>query len=788
VAYIPKNKVEQEQIDAQNNRAVLQSGMPVTDLGGLTTPGQAGAGTVNTAGSSALAQSQGGGGSLGNQFVNFQDLVEANKGATANQADAISQTIGVTDAQKSIDEALSRGQSAAQSGISNIDEDFLNQYLTDPFSNIDNSKYSNLSSILSGTGYKGPNTTADFYQDARAKAANAKTAAGLLDDPYGLQTMLAKNPTSGTTSGGIALDASLLTGNENARAKFGEVKQRAEDLGSKLATSQNLSDQAVQQAKQQQQNIQQTGRGRVLGTQADIRRQADEAITQRKIADENRYQQAVSAADTGNFLALKGILPDETIAALQGAYSQLDQGTSVPLSSYISGPTSRTLGYTSGDVLDKRQQDRYGEYSKILNNSDDYLRAGTGAGAINADRDAMLANLNSIYGNQQWAREQIAAALAAQKAAEEQARIQQEQAAAQAAEQARQEQLAREEQARQEAAQIAAEEANVSGGGGGSGSGGGGFIGGGYSGGYDFGGDAGGDTGSDSGGDTGGFTMNDITGSQITVNPDGSVTSNASISDWASAIVSAVTAAGGGPIAIAKALKDAYELYKNTNVEIQSKAETERLARQEEAARQRELEKEPVVPVPQEDFSLPPEPVYEEIEPVPQEPVYDTSTPVYNEPVYNEVEPIPQEDFSLPPEPAYEVPESLPQDSVYDDYYEEPTGGDGEYTDYNDYGDSGGSDWGDWGGDGLGGVWRNGKMVDNGFEDYLSDYDMGYANGGRVDARRGGKITGPGGPRTDSIPAKLSNGEYVIPAHIVRKLGTDFFDKLLEKNPLNKNR
>lgn len=48
----------------------------------------------------------------------------------------------------------------------------------------------------------------------------------------------------------------------------------------------------------------------------------------------------------------------------------------------------------------------------------------------------------------------------------------------------------------------------------------------------------------------------------------------------------------------------------------------------------------------------------------------------------------------------------------------------------------------------------------------------------------GGKVTGPGGPRDDRVPAMLSNGEYVIPAHVVRKLGTDYFDTLLEKYQL----
>ena len=44
--------------------------------------------------------------------------------------------------------------------------------------------------------------------------------------------------------------------------------------------------------------------------------------------------------------------------------------------------------------------------------------------------------------------------------------------------------------------------------------------------------------------------------------------------------------------------------------------------------------------------------------------------------------------------------------------------------------------------------------------------------------KSGGFIQGPGGPRTDSIPSMLSNGEYVINAKVVKALGKEFFDQL----------
>ena len=61
--------------------------------------------------------------------------------------------------------------------------------------------------------------------------------------------------------------------------------------------------------------------------------------------------------------------------------------------------------------------------------------------------------------------------------------------------------------------------------------------------------------------------------------------------------------------------------------------------------------------------------------------------------------------------------------------------------------------------------------------------NAGDANGvgagpGTASAASGGKIRGPGTSTSDSIPAKLSDGEYVIDAKTVDALGPDFFQKL----------
>jgi hypothetical protein len=62
---------------------------------------------------------------------------------------------------------------------------------------------------------------------------------------------------------------------------------------------------------------------------------------------------------------------------------------------------------------------------------------------------------------------------------------------------------------------------------------------------------------------------------------------------------------------------------------------------------------------------------------------------------------------------------------------------------------------------------------------------MSMAEGGYVmmgdHAAAGGKVVGPGTGTSDSIPIRVSAGEYVIPAHIVKAKGKDFFDGLLKK-------
>lgn len=59
----------------------------------------------------------------------------------------------------------------------------------------------------------------------------------------------------------------------------------------------------------------------------------------------------------------------------------------------------------------------------------------------------------------------------------------------------------------------------------------------------------------------------------------------------------------------------------------------------------------------------------------------------------------------------------------------------------------------------------------------LAGMGIGWAMG----LADGGEVQGPGGPMEDKVPAQLSDGEYVVPADIVRRKGTEFFDNLIAK-------
>jgi len=86
--------------------------------------------------------------------------------------------------------------------------------------------------------------------------------------------------------------------------------------------------------------------------------------------------------------------------------------------------------------------------------------------------------------------------------------------------------------------------------------------------------------------------------------------------------------------------------------------------------------------------------------------------------------------------------------------------------------DSGGSDRDSYGGGSYGGTEGGGDSEGSGAHSGSSRSDPSN------DIANGGPIDGPGTGTSDSIPANLSDGEYVMSADVVDKLGEDFFNQL----------
>lgn len=64
----------------------------------------------------------------------------------------------------------------------------------------------------------------------------------------------------------------------------------------------------------------------------------------------------------------------------------------------------------------------------------------------------------------------------------------------------------------------------------------------------------------------------------------------------------------------------------------------------------------------------------------------------------------------------------------------------------------------------------------------LAGMYFGMADGGKAKRLgRRGKVSGPGGPVDDKIPAMLSDGEYVLPADTVKAIGVKKLDKMVKE-------
>lgn len=101
---------------------------------------------------------------------------------------------------------------------------------------------------------------------------------------------------------------------------------------------------------------------------------------------------------------------------------------------------------------------------------------------------------------------------------------------------------------------------------------------------------------------------------------------------------------------------------------------------------------------------------------------------------------------------------------------------------------------GNWMGNANQAIGNWGNTLNMGFGNEMDSWNAGGAGWGALGnltgtlgsayllgRAEGGEVQGPGGPKDDAIPAALSDGEFVVPAEVVARKGTEFFDKLVQK-------
>lgn len=80
------------------------------------------------------------------------------------------------------------------------------------------------------------------------------------------------------------------------------------------------------------------------------------------------------------------------------------------------------------------------------------------------------------------------------------------------------------------------------------------------------------------------------------------------------------------------------------------------------------------------------------------------------------------------------------------------------------------------------GFGKGAGMLAGGALGFMAGGPMGAVTGASMMAGAdGGLIEGPGGTKSDAIPMNVSDTEYIIPAEVVLRKGTEFFDRLVQK-------
>lgn len=348
------------------------------------------------------------------QFVNFQDLVDANQTATNQYAQNVGNLIGYDDTSNTLGTNTASANDQVNAGYHDVGSDVISRALANP-NDTNFEGFDTLKSILGGYGYSGPNTASDIYTGAKQAVDTLGDKSNSLTDPTALSTYILQHPNAGTTAGGAQLDAALLTGTQGSQEQIANVQQQVGDLqkqyDANVASTQSAIDAKKTQATARKDEI----LGQASGTLDSIRNQAQSQADAQNAAEQARIAAAQNAARNGDFATLSSLIPGLDAGSLSNVLSQLsDKGGDFSKYLTVGGPS-----YTAGNFVSPDQLSQYNGIRDLFGVNASSI-AGAGKGATTAfNTSGALGELQSRLTAQRAA--EAAAAAEAQRQAEAEA-------------------------------------------------------------------------------------------------------------------------------------------------------------------------------------------------------------------------------------------------------------------------------------------------------------------------------------------------------------------------------
>lgn len=397
-----------------------------TNGGGTVTTTQGGTATGGNGNASNLTQLTAAPGTAPSQFVNFQDLVDANNQATTDYSKNVGNLIGLGDTTNTLNKDTTNAQNSVNSGYTDVGDDVVNRVLSNPNDTAFDG-YSTLKSILSGGGYTGPADASTLYAGSQQALSDLTDKSSTLNDPSSLTSLLLQHPNQGTTTGGASLDAALLNATKGSQDQIADVQKQVGDLQSKYNTDLSQTQQSITDKQNQAVARKSAILGQAEGALGGIRSQADSTLQQQQAQEQQKIDQITNAAKSGDFGTLSALIPGLNGSQLADVMRQV-RGAPTDYSNYLSvqGPD-----LTQGNFVSDADRARYEGIKNTFGLSDAGLAAaGRGGAVTNFDAGGAMSALNSRLTSQRNADAAAAAQAAAEQAARDAAA---QQAAAQAA-------------------------------------------------------------------------------------------------------------------------------------------------------------------------------------------------------------------------------------------------------------------------------------------------------------------------------------------------------------------